>query len=233
MEIQCPQCASRFNLPGNLTDSVKLRCSVCKTVFPYSAANPDAKLLVPQAAPKPIASSKKFGRKTILAFLVLVLCLAGGFFGYYWQGKQATIPAGAEEIARKLAQLTMRNVRQYYVDNEKIGQLMVIEGKVVNEFPQPKALIAVEAAIYDKNKNTLSVKKQTAGTQLSLFQLQVLSEKEMESFLNNKMEILSNNLNVPHGGEVPFMVLFYSPPQNVAEFGVRIADVQDAESPAK
>lgn len=102
----------------------------------------------------------------------------------------------------------MRNVRQYYVDNDKVGKVFVIEGRVVNEFPQPKELVTVEAAIYDKDKKPLSVKRQIAGAQLSLFQLQVLSEKEMEAFLTNKVEILTNNSNVPHGGEVPFMVLF-------------------------
>ena len=123
--------------------------------------------------------------------------------------------------------LTMRNVRQYYVDNEKVGKVFVIEGRVVNEFPQPKELITIEAAIYDKDKKALAVKKQLGGVQLSLFQLQVLSEKEMESFLNNKVEILTNNTNVPRGGEVPFMVLFYAPPEGVAEFGVRIVDARD------
>ncbi len=121
----------------------------------------------------------------------------------------------------------MRNVRQYNLLNEKVGKVFVIEGKVVNEFPEPKELIELEGAIYDKNKKPLAAKRQLAGTQLSLFQLQVLSEKEMESFLNNKMEILANNTNVPPGGEVPFMILFYAPPDDVAEFGVKIVDARD------
>ena len=54
----------------------------------------------------------------------------------------------------------------------------------------------------------------------------------MESFLNNKVEILTNNTNVPRGGEVPFMVLFYSPPAGVAEFGVRIVDARDVSDQA-
>ena len=101
----------------------------------------------------------------------------------------------------------------------------VIEGKVVNEFPDPKELVSVEAAIYDKDKKPLATKKQLGGVQLSLFQLQVLSEKEMESFLNNKVEILTNNTNVPRGGEVPFMVLFYAPPEGIAEFEIGRAHV--------
>ena len=48
--------------------------------------------------------------------------------------------------------LSMRKVHQYYVDNETVGKVFVIDGVVVNGFDTPKALIAVEAAIYDKNK---------------------------------------------------------------------------------
>ena len=218
---------------------VKLRCSVCKTVFVYAAP----KLAMPELAKnakemdKAAVPAKRpslpFGR-TLRFALILALCLAGCAGGYYYWHKLSNAPKPQEQdIAQKVSMLTLRNVRWYYVDNEKNGRIFVIEGKVVNEFPRPKALIAVEAAIYDKDKKPLSVKKQLAGTQLSFFQLQVLSDNEMESFLNNKMEIFSNNNNVPCGGEVPFMALFYSPPAGVAEVDVRIVDVQDVEQPEK
>ena len=163
--------------------------------------------------------------KLALIFVLVLACAGGGW--YYYSLKSAAKQPNEQEIAKQVELLTMRNVRQYYVDNEKVGKVFVIEGRVVNEFPQPKELITIEAAIYDKDKKALAVKKQLGGVQLSLFQLQVLSEKEMESFLNNKVEILTNNTNVPRGGEVPFMVLFYAPPEGVAEFGVRIVDARD------
>jgi hypothetical protein len=125
--------------------------------------------------------------------------------------------------------LTMRNVRQYYVTNEKIGPISVIEGKAVNGFPTPRELIEVEAALYGQDKNALVSKKQYAGASLSLFQLQVLGEKELDAFINNKLEVLANNTNIPPGGEVPFMVLFYNPPPTVTEFGVKIVDAREPE----
>ena len=132
--------------------------------------------------------------------------------------------------------LSMRKVHQYYVDNETVGKVFVIDGVVVNGFDTPKALIAVEAAIYDKNKKPLAVKRQLAGTQLSLFQLQVVREKDMEAFLTNKVDIVTANTNVQPGAEVPFMILFYPPSKEqsqafadtIKEFGLRIVDVQDA-----
>ena len=239
MEVKCPQCSSRFNLPDAAAKpGAKLRCAVCKTVFslPGHPGTAAAASPAPQAprkeAPKqplPEFSRKRSGRGKLWLVLVLILLLASGGAGawFYFFHQKETPPSEAD-IAKKVELLTMRNVRQYNVLNEKVGKVFVIEGRVVNEFPEPKELIALEGAIYDKDKKPLAVKKQLAGTQLSLFQLQVLSEKEMEAFLNNKVEILTNNTNVPPGGEVPFMILFYDPPDDVAEFGVKIVDVKDA-----
>lgn len=236
MEVKCPQCASRFNLPDAAArPGAKLRCAVCKTVFalpaPGGAGAPPAASRAarkePRKEPLPELRHKRGGRRLWLAVLLLLLLAGAGAGGslYFFRGET---PPSEADIAKKVELLTMRNVRQYNVLNEKVGKVFVIEGRVVNEFPEPKELIALEGAIYDKDKKPLAVKKQLAGTQLSLFQLQVLSEKEMESFLNNKVEILTNNTNVLPGAEVPFMILFYDPPDDVAEFGVKIVDVKNA-----
>ncbi|WP_308620444.1 zinc-ribbon and DUF3426 domain-containing protein [uncultured Desulfovibrio sp.] len=236
MEVKCPQCASRFNLPDAAArPGAKLRCAVCKTVFALPApggagappAAPRAARKEPRKEPLPELRHKRGGRRLWLAVLLLLLLAGAGAGGYLYFFRGETPPSEAD-IAKKVELLTMRNVRQYNVLNEKVGKVFVIEGRVVNEFPEPKELIALEGAIYDKDKKPLAVKKQLAGTQLSLFQLQVLSEKEMESFLNNKVEILTNNTNVLPGAEVPFMILFYDPPDDVAEFGVKIVDVKNA-----
>ncbi|RRD70742.1 MULTISPECIES: zinc-ribbon and DUF3426 domain-containing protein [unclassified Desulfovibrio] len=229
MEIQCPACSSRFHLPDNLVKpGIRLRCSVCKNVFAHEPA-PVQESAPPAAASLPdLPARKRKNLVRILGACVLLLALGGGL---WWWKSGAGSGEGAspgQEVARNVELLTMRNVRQYYVDNEKAGRVFVIEGRVVNGFPQSKDLIAIEAAIYDKDKKTLSAKRQLTGVQLSLFQLQVLSEKEMEALLNNKLEILTNNTNVPHGGESPFMILFYAPPEGVAEFGVRIVDAKDS-----
>ncbi len=233
MEVGCPNCSSKFNLPDKLAKpGAKLRCAVCKTVFqlPGAQESRPAPKPTPKASSKSgalpeMAAPKKSRLKTWLLFAFLAAVLAGG--GTWFWMRMDEQKAAAPDIAPNVELLTMRNVRQYNVLNEKLGKVFVIEGRVVNEFPGPKEMIELEGAIYDKDKKPLAVKRQLAGTQLSLFQLQVLSEKEMESFLNNRVELLANNSNVQPGGEVPFMILFYNPPGNVAEFGVKIIDVKD------
>ncbi|MEG2173057.1 MAG: zinc-ribbon and DUF3426 domain-containing protein [Desulfovibrionaceae bacterium] len=236
MEVTCPKCSSRFNLPDTVAKpGAKLRCSVCKEIFRLddntksADVSSDFNIDFTEKLSMGDQKKRKHGRSIVLA--LLFLCLLGGSGGAWWYFKiflpsqQVAVPEISLE--KKVEMLTMRNVRQYYVNNEKIGQIFVIEGKVVNEFPEPKELIEVEATLYGMDKKALVSKKHLAGTALSLFQLQVLGEKELEAFLGNKIEILSNNTNVPTGGEVPFMVLFYTPPQGIAEFGVRIIDVKD------
>lgn len=231
MEITCPQCASKFNLPDQLAKpGAKLRCTVCKNVFQLPGKAPEA----PRSEPGkndgllPPIPARRPRKWRVLAAILAIAALAGAGVGaYFWFEERAPVENG-EDLARRLKDVTMLGVRQYNLANDKVGKVFVIEGKVVNESGEPKELIELEGAIFDKDKKPLAVKRQLAGTQLSLFQLQVLSEKEMESFLNNKMEILANNTNVPPNGEVPFMILFYDPPDNAAEFGVKIVDVKNA-----
>ncbi len=267
MEVQCPDCSSRFNLPDNVArPGAKLRCSQCKHVFTLQdpAARQETTETAPPAAPpqrrraEPRAQDssgqdshssmsldldeasaggdrkKKKKKKSklvpLLLFVLLLACGGGGAWWYLFQpGTDST--EDVAERAENVKLMTIRNVRQYYVENEKVGPIFVIEGKVVNQFPEPKEFIEVEAAIYDKNKKTLVSKRQLAGTSLSVFQIQVLGEDELESFLSNQIEILTRNTKVPSGGQVPFMVLIYNPPVDAAEFGVKIANARDVETP--
>ena len=242
MEVVCPNCRSRFKLPqGTAKPGAKLRCSVCKTVFPLSL--PDGQPQEEQLAFEPeqakkssqglsLPSAPKRSKKLFILVAVVLVLAIGGACGAWWYLKGQKVqppPVSTVPLTQKLEKLSMRNVRQYYVNNEKIGPISVIEGKVVNGFASPKELIEIEAALYGQDKSPLMTKRQHAGTSLSLFQLQVLEEKNLETFINNKLEVLANNTNVPPGGEVPFMVLFYKPPPSVAEFGVKIVDVRDPE----
>jgi hypothetical protein len=213
---------------------------MCKTVFSLPQKAPEAKGLeappVQHPPHEPLHMAKPVRSKKILLLALLALVIIGGAAGgglwWYLTGKAGSIAAGPSSsipLAQKVERLSMRNVRQYYVTNEKIGAISVIEGRVVNGFPVPKELIEVEAALYGQDKSPLVTKRQFAGASLSLFQLQVLGEKELEAFINNKLEVLTNNTNIPPGGEVPFMVLFYNPPPTVTEFGIRIVDVRDPE----
>ncbi|WP_035064707.1 DUF3426 domain-containing protein [Nitratidesulfovibrio termitidis] len=178
----------------------------------------------------PAVPPKKYGWPVIAGFVAVLLAVAVGVtlrFTGMWPGDKAVeTPPPAVNGTEQIKNIALRNYRQYYVNNEKVGQVAVIEGKVVNNFSSPRELMKIEASLYDAAGTAVVTKQQLCGVTVSLFQLQVLGEQELETALNNKIEILTNNTNVPPGGEVPFMVVFYNPPASVAEFGVKVVEAR-------
>ena len=169
----------------------------------------------------------------LLACLFFLLVAGGGAAAWIFAGDaiRARLPfglgqPGAAPAMDMISRITFRGVRQYTLSNEKLGPIIVIEGRAVNGFAEPRELIRIEASLFDKDGKLLDKKPQMAGTSVSLFQLQVLGEKELEQALNNRIEILSNNTNVLSGNEVPFMIVFYTPSETVAEFGVTVLDAK-------
>ncbi len=136
-------------------------------------------------------------------------------------------PAAKAEETSRVKDIVLQNVRQYYVTNEKAGQLFVIEGKAVNNFKSPKEMIKLEAALFDEKGNVLTSKDILSGNTVSLFQLQVMTRQELESALTSQVGVLTNNTNLATGAETPFMIVFFDPPEAVKEFGVKVVDAKD------
>ncbi len=252
MIITCPQCKTRYRLAEHLLKDQggKVRCSRCSHVFqapPPAAAGRPA--LSEQGSPpdqgaeepfrnetEPNASSaKKPARRLSLLLLVLllVLLLIGAGYLYFPQIKSrlpfsgdasqpGSLSQKEDSALSDLSQITFTDVRQYMVDNEKIGKLLIIEGKAVNESSVPVEMIKIQSEIFDENGNSLQRKSFYCGNTLSLFQLQVLNQKEMESALKSKVGVLTNNSNLGPEQEVSFMTIFYNPPEAMAEFSLKV-----------
>lgn len=142
--------------------------------------------------------------------------------------KAAEAPAAPKpEETAKVKDIMLQNVRQYYVSNEKAGQLFVIEGKAVNNFKAPKEMIKLEASLFDEKGGSLATQEELAGNTVSLFQLQVMTRDELKNALNSQVGVLTNNTNIAPAGEVPFMLVFFDPPEAVKEFGVKVIDAKD------
>lgn len=239
MIVTCPNCTTRFNLPDEVVKPrAKLRCSVCKYVFnmPDDIASLGSQPPIDafRRSDLQMQGKRKSGGalKGAVITLIILLVLGCGAYGVWtwtpWaDGMKQLMKAEPEENTAEMVRLiALRGVRQYNINNEKSGNISVIEGKTVNGFPEPRELIRVEASLYDADGLQLVSKQQLAGTSVSLFQLQVLGDQELEQALSNKIDILSNNTNVQPGGEVPFMVVFYNPPDNATEFGVKVIDAR-------
>lgn len=187
-------------------------------------------------------SKKKIGRwKKIAALLAGVLLLTGLTVGGVYLAAPELLglePSQGEAVEEGAAEnfvqdIKLKNVRQYFQKNDKIGKVLVIEGKVVNMAQEDRDLIKVEARLFDQQGKTVMSRQILCGNTVSLFQLQVLTEEELNKELESRVGILAANTNVPPGGEVPFMITFANPPETVAELGVKVIEAQRPPEPEK
>jgi predicted Zn finger-like uncharacterized protein len=173
----------------------------------------------------------------LLSTLLLIMLIGGAFFlfpklqgvlPFLDSAQEKEKPAQVEATPEaEVKDIELQNVRQYFVNNEKIGELFVIEGKAVNNFSKAKELIKIQAQLYDEAGNSLTSKTFMCGNTVSLFQLQVLQKDELHSALTAKTGILSNNTNLAPGEGVPFMVVFYNPSEKVKEFGLKVVQAKN------
>lgn len=186
------------------------------------------------AAPKAPAKNPKKKFIVIGAVLALLAILGGALF-YFKPWTKMNIPflssmTGKKETgenADKVKDIALRNVRQYYIPNEKAGNIFVVEGKAVNNFATPKERIKVEISLFDEKGHVLVSKQLLCGNTLSQFQLQVQSEEEINASLNSEVGILTSNTYLKTGMDTPFMAVFFKPPDQVKEFGVKVIDALD------
>ena len=184
-------------------------------------------------------------RSILPGFLSFVFCaaLCGGAW-WMWQNtpyldglKGLVAPylgletADASDPLSLVSKLELRDVRQYQVKNEKLGNLIIIEGKVMNNFPTPRELIRLEAELYDASGTMLVSQKQLAGSSISSFQLEALDKEELDKALNSTLDVVSSNVNVLPGSEVPFTVVFINPPAGASDYKVRIAEASIPKGP--
>jgi len=135
--------------------------------------------------------------------------------------------AVSPEESAKVKNIVLQNVRQYFVTNDKAGQLCVIEGKAVNKFKTPKEMIKLKANLFDDKGAVIAEQTALCGNTVSLFQLQVMTKAELETALSSQVGVLTNNTNIQPDGETPFMFVFFSVPENLAEFVVKVVDAKD------
>ncbi len=173
----------------------------------------------------------------VLAGIALVSLLLGALLYFpalkdslrsWFSSAEPEVPIQQPEVmaGEEASQISLQNVRQYFVSNEKIGQLFVVEGKARNDFPTAMELIKIEANLFDEQGEVVQRKEFLAGNTVSLFQLQILSEEELEAALQAKVGILSNNTNLRPGMDVPFMVVFPNPPETIQEYGLKVIEAR-------
>lgn len=132
-----------------------------------------------------------------------------------------------------LKNFELKDVKQFFVKNDKVGEIMIMQGKVVNKSSSPKELIKVEGVLFDEQGKPIMERRRLAGNWMSIFSLQTLPEAEIEKQLDDQVGVLTNNTNIQPGGETPFQIVFFRYPKEAAEFAIKVVEGREPPQPSK
>jgi predicted Zn finger-like uncharacterized protein len=153
----------------------------------------------------------------LIAVASILLISALGYFGY------STFSAPKETAATESGKISVRAVNASFVDNDEAGELLVISGEALNEYPKPRAALQVKVNLYDAAGQSIATKSAYGGNPLTEEQLKSLPLVNIEAAMANQFGDSLANMEVAPGTAIPFVVVLANLPNGVKDFGVQSA----------
>jgi predicted Zn finger-like uncharacterized protein len=171
------------------------------------------------------------------AALVLLAAVVGG--GIFYLGKTLTLPRFStlgkyvDEKAGVLKKFTLNSpllkrylgikdpnegylalekVRGYYLENNNLNRVFVIEGEAVNHWKESRSFIKVKGVLLDSKGNKVQEKEVYCGNLLSEKDLKEMNKAAIEKSLSSQFGISFSNVNLQPDKTVPFMIVFMDLP---------------------
>ncbi len=197
---------------------------------------------VPPADSKPIkpppVPKKRKSSKSLVLVLILVLLGGGGYFAYTQTGFDPSklnlsilreIPFVGQWLGGPKAPEAVvpieSTLKGNWIQNQTDGRLYIIQGRVKNEYSQPRSFIRVTGRIFADGRQFKRAAQAYCGNMPSQQELEIKPVAELQRFLGNRNGKDNVNVNVAPGKEVPFTVIFAGLPEDVElqEYAVEIS----------
>ncbi len=175
--------------------------------------------------------------KKILAYVVIVILVLGGVYMLLFPqiGKHVLDKIShymstdtlekQDKIteAKKVGTVNFVNVKERLIKNFILGDLLVIQGTVINKYEQPISTVKVRGKLLNTAKEVLDEVESYCGNILTDEELGHLTGKEIAQELSIQIGSDVSNDNIAPEGEIPFMIVFTNPPKEAVEFIVELA----------
>jgi predicted Zn finger-like uncharacterized protein len=115
------------------------------------------------------------------------------------------------------------DINNKFVENSKIGKLLVITGKAKNGYSDARSYISITGKLYTKGKILLKTKTVYCGTILSELELLNMDLDAINNRLSNRFGDNKSNIKVKADAIIPFMAVFADLPENLDEFTIEVA----------
>jgi predicted Zn finger-like uncharacterized protein len=231
MIVRCPRCDTRFKLdPERIKgETATVRCSRCRHIFPVRRSEAAPQEEITARPPREVmgpAPPRKRKRLWLPFLLVFVLCAAGAaalWLRFPWSNARQSVP---ENMGINL--LHLEETHGYFIDNEKAGQLFVIEGRVRNDFTTPRRWILLRARLYTTDGKEAKQQLFYAGNLLSRGQLQSLALADQLGRIQQTPQ--GTEAAIRSGQEVAFIVPFGDLPDlnKLGDYSVEIVASQSS-----
>lgn len=216
MIVQCQACGTKYRFDPSLLRSqgTKVRCSRCGftwTLYPDEVIPPRGQ----------VRSSKKRWAILIVAMVLLLL----GLLGYpyreelfqrldpLWNSLRENLPVFKPQV-----QFLRLIGYRLQVEGQEV---FVVEGRVFNPTRRSLRRVKVEVRLLDAEGKVLARGQGVAGKYLPYQRIKDMDLQSLEAFKGTEPV----DTVVPPRGQVPFSVLFISPPERVEGFQVEAVEI--------
>jgi len=186
--------------------------------------------LTEKSEPPKVAASKRISMPVLL--LLLAVLLIGGVYGAYklklLDGVGINIPLVSDLLKPEVQdagnlKIYPSDINNKFIENSKIGKLLVITGKAKNGYSDARGYISITGKLYTKGKILSKTKTVYCGTILSELELLNMDLDAINNRLLNRFGDNKSNIKVKTNAIIPFMVVFADLPENLDEFTIEAA----------
>ncbi|MCK4618871.1 MAG: zinc-ribbon domain-containing protein, partial [Desulfobacterales bacterium] len=184
--------------------------------------------LTEKSGPPKVAANKRISMPVLL--LLLAALLISGAYGTYklLDSVGINIPFVSDLLKPEVQdagnlKIHTSDINNKFVENSKIGKLLVITGKTKNGYSDARSYISITGKLYTKGKILLKTKTVYCGTILSELELLNMDLDAINNRLSNRFGDNKSNIKVKEGSIIPFMIVFADLPENLDEFTIEVA----------
>jgi hypothetical protein len=165
-------------------------------------------------------SSRRKESPRVSGMLIFMGIMIAGLVIFYSYWGFVTLTEDKGKITQETGRITVRSVEARFIQNKKIGELLVISGEAVNEFGKPRAAIQIKGIVFGANGEEVSSKTAFGGNPLSKEQLSTLTMDKIEAAMANQFGDSLANMEVAPGDAIPFMIVMPKPAPGATDYGV-------------
>jgi len=235
MVITCESCRTRFRIDSDKLNKPrnKVRCSKCKNIFIVEQPDEDGLIhieisdeesafipgTIPEQIIKATEQAKKIERRSLRkkilvagAAAVLIVVIVVLVFGPGSWLPVFTSKSPSTGPPKPVVTIT-DSVQAYYLENVHSGQVLVIEGEVLNESSKPVSFVMIEGKLFNSKDTVAQIQRCYVGNSFTRKEITNLNLNEMQERMMNREGKNLKNVRIPPAGKAPFMLVFHNLPE--------------------